>query len=148
MSHPPDPRQAAFAGSRTDGSPVQRPLSPHLQAYDMLQMTSAMSVMHRATGIAWSAATLLLVWWLVALASGPGPFATVQWFMSSFIGLLVLFGMTVVAWFHTLAGIRHMVWDLGYGFSLPVAMKSGQAVLAGTAVLTILTWVIALVVWL
>ncbi len=148
MSHPPDPRQAAFAGRRTDGSPVQRPLSPHLQAYDMLQMTSAMSIMHRASGIAWSLATVLLVWWLVALASGPGPFATVQWFMSSFIGLLVLFGMTVVAWFHTLAGIRHMAWDLGYGFSLPAMMRSGQAVLVGTAALTVLTWVIALVVWL
>lgn len=148
MSHPPDPRQAAFIGRRTDGSPVQRPLSPHLQAYDMLQMTSAMSIMHRATGIAWSVATVLLVWWLVALASGPGPFATVQWFMSSFLGLLVLFGMTVVAWFHTLAGIRHMVWDLGYGFSLPAMMRSGQAVLVGTGVLTVLTWVIALAVWL
>jgi TctA family transporter len=93
MSHPPDPRQAAFAGRRSDGTPVQRPLSPHLQAYDMLQMTSAVSIMCRITGVAWSVGVLLLVWWLAALATGPGAFAQVQWFMSSFIGLLVLFGL-------------------------------------------------------
>ena len=147
MSNATDPRQAAFTGRRTDGTPVQRPLSPHLQAYDMLQMTSAMSIMCRATGIAWSVGTVILVWWLVALATGPSAFATVQWFMSSFLGLLVLFGLTGVAWFHTLAGIRHLVWDAGYGFSLPAMMRSGQLVLIGTGVLTVLTWVVALMVW-
>ena len=84
---------------------------------------------------------VFLVWWLVALAGGPRGFAQVQWFLSSFLGLLVLFGLTVVAWFKTLAGIRHLVWDGGYGFSLPAMMRSGQAVLVGTAVLTVLTWV-------
>ena len=147
MSHPPDPRQATFAGRRTDGSAIQRPLSPHLQAYDMLQMSSAMSVLHRATGIAWSVGMIFLVWWLVALAGGPAGFAQVQWFLSSFLGLLMLLGLTVVAWFKTLAGIRHLAWDAGYGFSLPAMMRSGQAVLVGTAVLTVLTWVLALMVW-
>jgi len=147
MSHPPDPRQAAFAGRRSDGTPVQRPLSPHLQAYDMLQMTSAVSIMCRITGIAWSVGVLLLVWWLAALATGPGAFAQVQWFMSSFLGLLVLFGLTAAAWFHTLAGLRHLAWDAGYGFALPTVMKTGQLVMVATLVLTVLTWVVALVVW-
>ena len=147
MSHPPDPRQAAFAGRRTDGTAIQRPLSPHLQAYNMLEMSSGMSIAHRATGIAWSAGMVFLVWWLVALASGPRAFAQVQWFLSSFLGLLMLFGLTVVAWFKKLAGVRHLVWDAGYGYSLPVMVRSGQAVLIGTAVLTVLTWVLALMVW-
>jgi succinate dehydrogenase / fumarate reductase cytochrome b subunit len=147
MSHPPDPRQAAFAGRRSDGTPVQRPLSPHLQAYDMLQMTSAVSIMCRITGVAWSVGVLLLVWWLAALATGPGAFAQVQWFMSSFLGLLVLFGLTAAAWFHTLAGLRHLAWDAGHGFALPTVMKTGQLVMVATLVLTVLTWVVALVVW-
>lgn len=147
MSNPADPRAAAFVGRRTDGTPIQRPLSPHLQAYDMLQMSSGMSIMHRTTGVAWSIGMVFLVWWLVALASGPRAFDQVQWFLSSFLGLLVLFGLTVVAWFHTLAGLRHLVWDAGYGFSLPAMMRGGQIVLIGTAVLTVLTWVVALMVW-
>lgn len=147
MSHPPDPRLAAFTGRRTDGAPVQRPLSPHLQAYDMLQMSSAMSIMHRATGIAWSVGMVFLVWWLLALAAGPRAFAQVQWFLSSFVGLLVLLGLTVVAWFKTLAGLRHLAWDAGFGYSIAAMMASGRAVLIGTGVLTVLTWVAALAVW-
>lgn len=147
MSSPPDPRQAAFVGRRTDGSAVQRPLSPHLQAYNMLEMSSGLSIMHRATGIAWSAGMVFLVWWLVALASGPRAFEQVQWFLSSFLGLFVLFGLTVVGWFKTLAGIRHLVWDAGYGYSLPTMIWSGKAVLLGTALLTVVTWVVALAVW-
>jgi len=147
MSHPPDPRQAAFAGHRTDGTAVQRPLSPHLQAYNMLQMTSGMSIAHRATGIALSAGMVFLVWWLVALASGPRAFAQVQWFLSSFMGVLVLFGLTLVAWFKTLAGLRHLYWDFGYGYGLATIVRSGYAVLIGTVALTVLTWVAALAVW-
>lgn len=134
-------------GYRTDGSPVKRPLSPHLQAYKMFEMTSGMSIAHRATGIAWSAGMVFLVWWLVALASGPAAFVQVQWFLSSFLGVFVLFGLTVVAWFKTLAGLRHLYWDFGHGFGLATVVRSGYGVLIGTAVLTALTWVIALLVW-
>lgn len=134
-------------GRRTDGKIVRRPLSPHLQAYDMMQMTSATSILHRATGCAWAAGTLLLAWWLMAAATGEVAFARVQWFMSSFLGILILFGLTASAWYHTLAGLRHLVWDAGFGFEIPTVYKTGRAVLIGTGVLTVLTWLLAIAFW-
>lgn len=142
-----DPREAGMIGRRTDGTLVRRPLSPHLQAYDMMQMTSALSIMHRITGTAWSVGTVLLVWWLLAAAAGPEAFATVEWFLSSILGLLALFGLTVAAWYHTLAGVRHLIWDAGHGFELAQAYRSGQMVLVGTGVLSVLTWVLVLLFW-
>jgi len=146
VSH--DSRDATYLGRKTDGTPVMRPMSPHLQVYDMMQMTSAMSISHRITGVAWSGGILLLVWWLVAAASGPSAFAWVQWFLSSVLGVLVLVGMTAAAWYHTLNGIRHMVWDAGYGFDLPTTYRTGRLTLIATVVLTVVTWVAALIVWL
>ena len=70
MSKITDAREAVMVGRRTDGSLVRRPLSPHLQAYDMMQMTSALSITHRITGALWSVGMVFLVWWLVAAASG------------------------------------------------------------------------------
>lgn len=136
-----------MVGRRTDGTRVSRPLSPHLQVYDMTRITSAMSIMHRATGVAWSVGLLVLAWWLLAAAAGPKAFAAVQWFLSSFLGMLMLFGMTAVAWYHTLAGIRHLVWDAGHGFDLPTTYRTGRAVLIGTGVLTVLTWLIVIIAW-
>ncbi|MCU0945005.1 MAG: succinate dehydrogenase, cytochrome b556 subunit [Rubritepida sp.] len=142
-----DPREAAMIGRRSDGTLIRRPLSPHLQAYDMMQMTSALSITHRITGALWSAGMLLLVWWLMAAAGGEGGFAAVQWFLSSWLGLLILFGLTAAAWYHTLAGVRHLMWDAGRGFDLPSVYRTGRLVLAGTAVLTVLTWVLILLAW-
>jgi succinate dehydrogenase / fumarate reductase, cytochrome b subunit len=142
-----DSRDADMLGRRTDGSTVRRPLSPHLQVYDMLQMSSAMSISHRITGVAWSLGVLLLVWWLVAAAAGPGAFAQVQWFLSSWLGLLILVGMTGAAWFHTLNGIRHLAWDAGHGYEIRTMYRSGWTVLIATAVLTVLTWLIAIIAW-
>jgi succinate dehydrogenase / fumarate reductase cytochrome b subunit len=142
MSIMQDSREATMAGRRTDGSPVRRPLSPHLQVYDMLQLTSALSIAGRITGAAWAAGLVLLVWWLVAAASGPSAFASVQWFMSSWLGLLGLFGMTAAAWYHTLNGVRHLAWDAGYGYDIPTTYRSGKLVLVGTVVLTLLTWIV------
>ncbi len=134
-------------GRRSDGTPVRRPLSPHLQVYDMMQMTSALSISHRITGIIWSIGAAVMVWWLVAAASGASAFGTVQWFLGSFIGILFLMGLTGAAWFHTLAGIRHLLWDAGYGYDMPTVYKTGRAVLVGTAVLTAATWLALLISW-
>lgn len=147
MSIMQDSREATMAGRRTDGSAVKRPLSPHLQVYDMLQLTSALSISSRITGAAWGLGLVLLVWWLVAAASGPSAFATVQWFLSSWLGLLVLFGMTGAAWYHTLNGVRHLAWDAGYGYDIPSTYRSGRLVLVGTVVMTLLTWIIASIAW-
>ena len=139
-----DSREAAMIGRRTDGTTVRRPLSPHLQAYDMMQMSSLSSILNRATGIAWSAGVLLLVWWLVALALGEPAYQTAMEAMAHPIGLLVLVGMTVAAWYHTLAGLRHLNWDIGRGYSIPSMYRSGWAVFLGTAVLSVLTWLPAI----
>jgi succinate dehydrogenase / fumarate reductase cytochrome b subunit len=147
MSIMQDSREAAMIGRRTDGSPVHRPLSPHLQVYDMMQMTSALSIGGRITGVIWAIGLLILVWWLVAAAAGPAAFANVQWFLSSWIGLLGLFGLSAAAWFHTLNGLRHLCWDAGYGYDIATTYRSGRAVLAGTAVMTVLTWLIAIIAW-
>ena len=90
---------------------------------------------------------MLLVWWLLAAASGEGAFLTAQAVMGSFLGILVLFGLTVAAWYHTLAGVRHLMWDWGFGFELPTMYSTGRIVLVGTAVLSVLTWVLALIFW-
>lgn len=144
-----DSREAAMIGRRSDGTPVRRPLSPHLQVYDMLQMTSALSITHRITGVIWSLGAAVMVWWLVAASAWtPGPFAAVQWFLGSVLGILLLMGLTAAAWFHTLAGIRHLVWDSGRGYDIPTVYRSGRAVLVGTAALTGLTWLLLLISWL
>ena len=147
MTTPHDAREAGMIGRRTDGSLIRRPLSPHLQSYDMLQMTSALSIMHRITGTAWSVGTLLLVWWLLAAATGEESFARAQWFMGSILGVLALFGLTVAVWYHTLAGVRHLMWDWGFGFELPMMYRTGRIVLVATAVLTVLTWLAVFLVW-
>jgi succinate dehydrogenase / fumarate reductase cytochrome b subunit len=141
-----DTREATYAGRRTDGAPVWRPISPHLQAYDMLQMSSALSIMHRITGVILGAGTLLLVWWLAAAATGPSAYASVAWFIGSPVGYLLMFGWTAALFYHLLNGIRHLAWDLGYGFAIPAMYASGWATLAGTGVLTVLAWIIYLIV--
>lgn len=117
-----------------------RPLSPHLQVYRP-QLTSVMSIFHRLTGIALAIGSLLLVWWLVAAASGPSSFAAVQSFIGSIIGQLMLFGWTFALLYHLCNGIRHLVWDTGRGFEIPTAYATGWIVVASATVLTILVWV-------
>ena len=92
-----------------------RPLSPHLQVYRW-QWTMALSILHRATGLALTVGALLMVFWLLALATGPDSFAGLQAFLGSWFGRLLLFGWTWALAYHFLNGIRHLVWDAGKGF--------------------------------
>lgn len=117
-----------------------RPLSPHLQIYRP-QITSVLSITHRATGIALAVGTLLLVWWLVAAASGPEAYAGVQGFIGSWLGRLLLFGWTWSLFYHLCNGIRHLFWDAGYGFELETVTRSGWTVVAGSVVLTLIAWI-------
>jgi succinate dehydrogenase / fumarate reductase cytochrome b subunit len=119
-----------------------RPLSPHLQVYKP-QLTSIMSIAHRATGIALAVGTLLLAWWLLAASAGPDAFADAQGFMGSWFGLLVLFGFSYALMYHLCNGIRHLFWDAGYGFELETAYKSGWMTVGSSVVLTIVAWIIA-----
>src|SRR5437870_12882331 len=90
-------------------SPAERPLSPHLQVYRW-QLTSVLSILHRASGVALSLGTILLVWWLVAAAEGPDSYAAVQAFLGSWIGLVLLFGWSVALFFHLCNGRRLLGW--------------------------------------
>ena len=120
-----------------------RPLSPHLGIYD-LPVTAKLSILHRGTGAALSAGMILLVIALVAAANGESSWNSMQAFLSSWFGYLVLFGFTATLYYHFCNGIRHLIWDMGKGFEKHEVKKSGPVVLAATGVLTCLTWVIAL----
>ncbi|MCO8145733.1 succinate dehydrogenase, cytochrome b556 subunit [Rhodovulum tesquicola] len=115
-----------------------RPLSPHLQVYRP-QITSVTSILTRVTGNALIVAVILIVWWFLAAAKGPEAFARADWVLTSWFGDLVLTLSLWALWYHTLAGLRHLLWDTGRGLELKTAEALGWAVIGGSAVLTLLT---------
>lgn len=141
-----DVRDALMVARNTDGKLIRRPLSPHLQIYRW-PISMALSILHRASGIALGVGTLLLTWWLVAAAASAHAFAIAQGFIGSPIGILLLFGWSVALIFHFFAGLRHLVWDTGHGFDAPQYDNSGKAVVIATAVTTVVVWAIGLSVW-
>ena len=120
-------------------APAERPLSPHLFIYRPM-LTMMMSIVHRITGGALYFGTLLLVWWLIAAAAGPNAYATLQWFMESLLGRLILFGYTWALIHHMLGGIRHLIWDAGYGFEPHEREWLTAATLVGSIALTVVLW--------
>lgn len=116
-----------------------RPLSPHLQVY-RLPLVARLSIVHRLTGVFLSLGTLVLLYWLCAVASGPEAYAAAQSVLGMFIVKLVLFGWTWAFFYHLCNGVRHLVWDAGRGFTIPTAEASGYAVLATSIVVTLLVW--------
>ena len=126
-------------------SQVQRPLSPHLQVYKP-QLTSVLSILHRATGLALAGGTIFLVWWLLAAATGDNAFGTAQAFWYSWFGRLLLLGWTWSLFYHLSNGIRHLFWDAGYGFELKTTYASGWTVVTASFALTLIAWVAAYMV--
>jgi len=106
-------------------------------------MTMAMSIAHRVTGSALYVGTLLLAWWLIAVASGPTAYATFQMVAGSWIGRLVLFGYTWALVHHMIGGIRHLVWDTVHGLEPGERDWWARATLFGSVALTILLWLLA-----
>jgi succinate dehydrogenase / fumarate reductase, cytochrome b subunit len=127
----------------TEPTVRERPLSPHLQIYRPM-LTMVMSITNRITGGALYFGMALFVLWLAAAARGPDPFATVQAVYGSWLGLLILLGFTWALMLHTLAGIRHLIWDLGLGLDLKSIEWGAVAVLAGSIVLTLALWLYVL----
>ena len=119
-----------------------RPLSPHLQIYRP-QISSVLSILHRITGAALGLGLLLLVWWLTAAANGGNDFGVVQGFIASWIGRAILIGFSWALFFHLCNGIRHLVWDAGYGFELSTISKSGWSVVIAALVMTFCAWMIS-----
>ena len=122
---------------------AERPLSPHLQIYKP-SITMTMSIVHRITGGALYVGTILLVAYLLAVATGGAEYAAAAWFFGSFLGKLILFGYTWALFHHALGGLRHLIWDTGVGMEDPVRDQIALATLIGSVALTVLTWIVVL----
>ncbi len=122
-----------------------RPLSPHLQVYKP-QITSILSITHRITGVVLCFGAFLLTYWLMAATYGSDAFATAQAILGSWLGILVLFGVVFSLWYHLANGIRHLAWDAGWGFEMTQLTISGYAVLIVSAVLSVITIIMAFAV--
>lgn len=118
-----------------------RPLSPHLSIYRP-QITSVTSILTRITGNALLLSSVLVVWWFLAAASSASYFATANAVLTSWFGDLVMVLSALGLWYHTLAGIRHLIWDSGHGLEIETAERLGWACVIGSVLLTILTIVL------
>lgn len=125
---------------------AERPLSPHLQIYRW-QLTSVMSILHRASGIALCAGGVLIVWWLVAAASGPAAYDRFEAFLGSWLGIVLLLGWAAALFYHLCNGIRHLVWDTGHALDLGSTYLGGWIVVGATAVLTVIAWAVGIAHW-
>lgn len=112
-----------------------RPLSPHISIYRP-QVNSITSIINRITGVAMTLAAVLIVWWLLAAATGTAYFDFVNGLLTSWLGLLVMFGSLWALWFHFLGGIRHLVMDFGKGYELKSVDFWGWAIIVLSFVLT------------
>jgi succinate dehydrogenase / fumarate reductase, cytochrome b subunit len=125
----------------TDAPKRLRPLSPHIQIYNMLKITSLTSILHRITGAALVIGSLLIVWWLMAIAHGPDSYARFITCATSPFGTLVLVGFTWAFWYQLINGLRHIAWDAGIGFNIKIARTTGVVVLVLSFIATALSWV-------
>ena len=120
-------------------SDSKNPLSPHLQIYRW-QISSLLSITHRISGIINLLALILIFFWLIFLSSGENNYESFLLIINSFIGKFILIGFTWSMSFHLLSGIRHLVWDLGYGFEIKTANITGVIVIISSLTLTIMFW--------
>jgi len=103
----------------------------------------SMSIFHRLTGVIQSVGLVLIAAWLMALGSGPKAFAAAHSVTGHWLGRLVLAGWSFAFFYHLCNGIRHMCWDLGWGFEIPTAKRSAVAVLVTVVILTVGSWWLA-----
>ena len=103
-----------------------------------------MSILHRATGMALFFGIVLLLWWLVAAASGPEAFALANAVLGSWFGMVVLFGASWALVHHMLGGLRHLIWDFSIAMDAPARDMIATATLVGSIGLTIALWGIGL----
>lgn len=123
-----------------------RPLSPHLQIYRP-QITTVLSILHRLTGIALYFGTAVWVWWLLAAATDDDAFDAARWFMGSWLGQIVLLGWTWTLFYHLGNGIRHLFWDIGKGYEMATATRTGWLVVVFAFAMTAVAWIAGYVVW-
>ena len=117
----------------------KNPLSPHLQIYRW-QISSLLSIIHRISGVINLLALSLIFFWLLVLSFGESNYELFLLTINSFFGKFILIGFTWSMCFHILSGIRHLAWDLGYGFEIKTANISGIIVVISSLALTIIFW--------
>tara|TARA_Y100000590_G_scaffold337751_1_gene384808 strand:- start:1725 stop:2111 length:387 start_codon:yes stop_codon:yes gene_type:complete len=120
----------------------KNPLSPHLQIYRW-QISSLVSITHRISGVINLISLILIFFWLLILSFGESNYESFLLLINSFFGKFILAGFTWSMCFHLLSGIRHLVWDLGYGYEIKIANISGTIVIISSLVLTIIFWLFA-----
>lgn len=118
---------------------VNRPLSPHLQVWKWT-LTMALSILHRASGVALAFGLLMIVWMLVAAASGQTSYECFLSFATSIFGQLLLFGWTGAVYYHMCSGIRHLLMDAGYLMTIAQAEKAGKVIFIVSIAMTLATW--------
>ena len=118
------------------------PLSPHLQIYRW-HVSSLLSITHRIAGIVNLLSLILIFFWFIILSLGESNYELFLLMMNSFFGKFILIGFSWSMVFHILSGLRHLAWDLGYGFEIKTANISGIIVVVSSLVLTIIFWLLA-----
>ena len=123
-------------------SDSKNPLSPHIQIYRW-HISSLLSITHRISGVINLLALILIFFWLTLLSIGENNYELFLLIINSFVGKFILIGFVWSMSFHLLSGIRHLAWDLGYGFEIKTANISGIIVIISSLFLTILFWLFA-----
>ena len=123
-------------------SDSKNPLSPHLQIYRW-HISSLLSITHRISGVINLLALILIFFWLLVLSFGESNYELFLSISNSFFGKFILIGFTWSMSFHILSGIRHLAWDLGYGFEIKTANISGVIVIILSLAVTIIFWLLA-----
>ena len=118
---------------------AKRPLSPHLTIYRP-QLTTVLSILHRGSGVFLTVGLVLLVLWFYALAADANQYNALQAWWGSSVGRVLLFFWSAALFYHLVNGIRHLVWDMGFGFELKSLYLSGWLVVVLTTVVTLLVW--------
>ena len=116
-----------------------RPLSPHLSIW-RFQLPAVMSITHRITAVILTSGTVLLTAWLLALAFGENSFNLASMIITHPLGQFVMFGYSVVLFYHASNGVRHLFWDFGKGLDIPGVYTSGRIALAAMVFLTVGFW--------
>jgi succinate dehydrogenase / fumarate reductase cytochrome b subunit len=122
-------------------SDTKSPLSPHLSIYRW-PITMTLSILHRVTGVALSVGLIILCAWLISAAAGAADYERVVSLLSTMIGKLMLIGFSFAFFFHLANGVRHLVWDLGYGFEKHQANASAWFVLLLAGGMTAAYWIL------
>ncbi|MGI4851817.1 MAG: succinate dehydrogenase, cytochrome b556 subunit [Janthinobacterium lividum] len=118
----------------------QRPLSPHLQIYRFQIVTMLMSITHRITGVILSSSLLLLAIMLTCLIKGPQVYEHFFVYSQHLLSQIYLFVLCYSFYYHLCNGVRHLFWDMGYGFDMPQVRVSGYLTLGTSIILTLITW--------